>query len=219
MTMPPPGGCGPAGRAQRWRALSRSALLGCAIAELPALLHGAAMFWLWGALAALLGMAFAGAGADQLRATGTPLWWPCALAGGVGVTIDFHALPPHIMLSMCRAGSGLDFGMAIVAAHVRELPAMTLAMLLAITITQVRARLHARPQRVGPACLRALPGIAFEFATMLMAMSLSVQAFAWLAGRAHLPWTADGMCMAMLAGMLAIGRVKLSRTVPRYMYQ
>lgn len=176
-----------------------SALLAFSVVELPALFNGP-IFWLWGALAAVVGVA--AAPMQGRRSPGGGAWWPCAIAASAGFTVDFVALPPPVMLSLCRSGSEIDFRWAAVEAHVRWFPATSIAMLLVITVTELRARAKAALKRPEVVCLRALPGIALDFAVMLAAMSMSVEAFRAIAGNTNLPWTADGMCVAMLAGML-----------------
>lgn len=177
-----------------------SALVACATAELPALLHGSTIFWFWGALAAVVGAAVTFARGSN--SSGFQTWWFCALAAVTGVTADFLAIPPQAMLNLCRSTRGIAFGIAAVGAHVQWLPVTTAVMLLVITVTELRIRVRATPERLGFACLRALVGSALSFAAMLIAMALSVEAIRAMAETANLPWTADGMCVAMLTGML-----------------
>ena len=175
-----------------------SALLACAVAELPALFGRATMFWLWGVLAVVVGSAAAFGRANGPLAGRRQVWqdwWVGALAVGAGATADFLVLPPDIMLSLCRSDGGIDLSLAAVGTHLRMLPATSAAMLLAIVVTQSRAR-------PGQAPFRRVLAIAFDYAAMSVAMALSVVALEAMADGARLPWTADGMCLAMLAGML-----------------
>ena len=179
-----------------------STLLACALTVLPALLHGATLFWLWGVTAAVLGSAAAVARPHGHHCPPRHVWqgwWPCALAAGAGVTLDFVALPPHIMLSMCPSTGGINFGLAALLAHIRLLPATSTAMLLVIGFTQVRTHVGRRTQA---GWVRAVPAIAFEFAAMSASMVLCVEVLRAMAAGANLPWTADGMCAGMMGGTL-----------------
>lgn len=128
----------------------------------------------------------------------------CALAIGVGVTIDFFALPPYLMLSMCRNAGEIDFGLVAIIAHIRLLPATSTAMCLVIAFTEYGTYKCVMPTWGSLPLVRALYRKTLHFIAMMSAMAFSVEAFKAMANGSHLPWTADCMCVAMLTGMYLV---------------
>ncbi len=176
--------------------------------EWPVVQYGAAGFWLWGVLAALVGAAAAGAwGLGPAERCHAPSWWVCLAASNAGLAADFTVIPPDALMGLC-SGTAISSGWGTEAlkAHLRWLPCTSAAMVLAWAAprcSEIKAGLKAARRASGLLALR----LVAELALMLALMAWSVDLLRALALGLSIPWTVDGMLAAMMLGMLLAFRL------------